>query len=201
MNPQRSQLSHRHLLLFPPLVAPRQLELSTPVCLSRIPPPLASPPGSAWPLLSPELVSACARPVTASVAKPESMYLSFLKPRCQIFCFAIAFPLVAAKEGETEGEGGRKRSIFLFGVLSIANTFSAPPSFTSGGYEPFLHYISYIYIIHIYVYTHTVWMLGSHPPCQTLFCGACATGQEHTSIGARGKGVHALGGPSRTQPG
>lgn len=158
MNPQHSQLSHRHILLPPtppaPLVAPQQLELSTPVCLSRIPPPLASPPSSAWPLLSPELVSACARPVTASVAKPESMYLSFLKPRCQIFCFAIAFPLVAAKEGETEGEGERKRSIFLFGVLSIANTFSAPPSFTSGGYEPFLHYISYIYYTYICIHTH-----------------------------------------------
>lgn len=130
VNLQRSQLSWRRLLLSP-LVAHQQLELPSPVCLSCILPPLASPPSSAQPgtQCSPlELVSACAKLVTASVGKPEFIYLFFSEAKLSNFLFCLS-PVIA-KEGETEGEGGRNCSIFLFVALSIANIFSAPPPYT-----------------------------------------------------------------------
>ena len=114
-----------------PPVAPQQLELPTPVCLSRIPPPGSARPGGHC--CPPEPLSARTTLVPASAATPAPTHLFLLKPSCQGLCFAFAFPLVTAKRGETEGDGGRKCSVFLFVTVSVADTVCAAPPHAEWG--------------------------------------------------------------------
>jgi len=160
-----------------PPVAPQQLELPTPVCLSRIPPPGSARPGGHC--CPPEPLSARTTLVPASAATPAPTHLFLLKPSCQGLCFAFAFPLVTAKRGETEGDGGRKCSVFLFVTVSVADTVCAAPPLQSGGHEPPLRCRPCISLS-----THAVGA-GTPSSASNTFLRRVCHGQEPVSVGAR----------------